>query len=720
MTKPLLLRAALGALVLSSAACTGSHGGWATSTSSSAPGATAAPPPRSGPPPAAPGPSMSTNWDEPLRDPKSASAQPWASRTPFPTEATETVLENQGGIVYAFGGDAGSHLLADVFAYDPTSDAWTPVATLATARAGAAAARLGTKIYVIGGHDGTRALASVEVFDAATGAVSSVASLGTPRNHAAAAIQDGKIYVFGGTPQPTGSIATALSSAEVFDPASGAWSPIASMPEALWGIMGTSAEGLVFLAGGHDASASGRAARATLTTYDPRANVYTRRASAKARRHGGVALPYDGAIYLVGGTYTLLDWQAEPDTGAPRADAQYETSLVERYDIATDSWTTRLTMLTARTFLGGTMANGFAYLAGGHALDLEHGIGDAPKGSGGEANPANGPVPQGTRTFTRAFERFDPLTKTGTSAPLPSNGSGGTLVPGEHDLLLTSSGLTRQYRLSVPQGFTNAQPRPLVLMVHGTSDHMADMDIPGFEVLADRDQVLIAKPQGLVTTGPSHPPIFAYPYPNPIFSLWPFLGVIAPVPGETHVPEYPRYLIGRPATTWEMHDWDPTVNVDFQLMRDVVAAVSSQYDVDQRRIYQFGQSNGALFTSTVGTHHGELYAACVSIAGGDIVNAFANSPQSFHGITGWPRGLGPQGPSPDVVAQSGGRRTPFLFIHGTADTVVPPDGSRWLRNAMIGNGWDENDAQLHLLPNGAHVWWTLHEEIWSFFLAHSL
>jgi predicted peptidase len=165
-----------------------------------------------------------------------------------------------------------------------------------------------------------------------------------------------------------------------------------------------------------------------------------------------------------------------------------------------------------------------------------------------------------------------------------------------------------------------------------------------------------------------------------------------------------------------MHDWDPAVNLDYRFMLDVVADVSAHYDVDRNRIYQWGQSNGALFTGTVGTHHGELYAACVAFAGGDIEEAFASGSAGVGGINAYPRGFGPQGPSPDLVT---GRKTPFLFVHGTGDTVVPPSGSTGLRAKMLGNGWDEGDAQLHLLPNGAHVWWTLHEEAWAFLMAHA-
>ncbi len=628
---------------------------------------------------------------------------------------TEVALENQGGSVYSFGGDSSGAILDEVWRYDPQADTWTLAGRLATRRAGACAVRLGTTIYVMGGHDGTSALASVETFDTRTGVVGSAPALSAPRNHAAAAIEDGKIYVFGGTAQVTSMITSALASAEKLDPAAASWASLHDLPGPRWAQMGTSAAGKIWLAGGHDAGLTGSAAKNELLAYDAATDSYATKAPPRVRRHGGVAFPEGGKIFLVGGTYTILAWQPAPDTTVPPADAEYETSLIEAYEIATDTWTTRSTMLTARTMLGGTMADGFGYLVGGHSLDLAHGVNDVPAGSGGEASFASGPVPLGTRTLTGVLERFDPRTLVSLVAPAGTNGSGGTLQPGEHDITITSSGQSRLYRVYVPAGFTNASPRPLVLVVHGTSDLVAEMDLVRFEEQADRDQVLIVKPQGVVTYGPDHAPIYSYPYPQIILSLWP-LGLV-PVPGETHAPDYPQYLIGGPATTWEMHDWQPDVNLDVRFLLDLIADVGAKWNVDWKRIYQVGQSNGALFTSTAGTHHGELFAACCSIAGGDIVAAFAGTSQGFLGLSGYPRGFGPQGPSPDIVT---GRRTPFLFLHGTGDTIVPPAGSVSLHAGMLQNGWQENDAQIHLLPNGGHVWFTLNEEVWSFFMARSL
>ena len=81
-----------------------------------------------------------------------------------------------------------------------------------------------TAIIVIGGYDGSGYLSSGERYDPVANAWSPIASMGTARNHHAAAVIDGLLYAIGGY---DGS--SALSSGERYDPAANTWSPIASM-----------------------------------------------------------------------------------------------------------------------------------------------------------------------------------------------------------------------------------------------------------------------------------------------------------------------------------------------------------------------------------------------------------------------------------------------------------------------------------------------------------
>ena len=80
-----------------------------------------------------------------------------------------------------------------------------------------------TAIVVIGGDYGGSRLSSGERYDPAADAWSPIASMGTARDSHAAAVIDGLLYAIGGW------AGDSLSSGERYDPAADAWSPIASM-----------------------------------------------------------------------------------------------------------------------------------------------------------------------------------------------------------------------------------------------------------------------------------------------------------------------------------------------------------------------------------------------------------------------------------------------------------------------------------------------------------
>jgi len=102
--------------------------------------------------------------------------------------------------VYAIGGrDSGNNTLSSVEEYDPSTDTWSTVASLSTARYQNAAAEAGGLVYAIGGEDlGNNRLSSVEEYDPSTDTWSTVASLSTARQNLAAAEAGGLVYAIGG------------------------------------------------------------------------------------------------------------------------------------------------------------------------------------------------------------------------------------------------------------------------------------------------------------------------------------------------------------------------------------------------------------------------------------------------------------------------------------------------------------------------------------------
>ena len=129
-----------------------------------------------------------------------------------------------GGRALVVGGFNGSgfHNTAEIF--DAATDTFTPTASpLLTPREGAAVAPLpGGRVLVAGGAtSGSVVLQSAEVFDPATGAFSALPATGNtqlsvPRVAGAAApLPDGRVLITGGS--TTGG--ALLPSAELFDPA---------------------------------------------------------------------------------------------------------------------------------------------------------------------------------------------------------------------------------------------------------------------------------------------------------------------------------------------------------------------------------------------------------------------------------------------------------------------------------------------------------------------
>jgi len=95
-------------------------------------------------------------------------------------------------------------------------------------RCHACAAELDGKIYVIGGCHGNRPLASAEVYDPSTKQWTPMAPLNTSRTSAGIAVHDGKLWVIGGVDGPRGAI---LDSMECYDPLTNTWTSCVSMPE---------------------------------------------------------------------------------------------------------------------------------------------------------------------------------------------------------------------------------------------------------------------------------------------------------------------------------------------------------------------------------------------------------------------------------------------------------------------------------------------------------
>ena len=121
-----------------------------------------------------------------------------------------------GGYLYAIGGFNGTERLKSAERYDPTTNQWSFINSMATIRSDACAVAFQGKIYAIGGFNGEEIHASVEIFDLAYGEWRFGPRLNIARSGVKAVIYHGKIYVIGGYDGNT-----RLKSIEILDPTKG-------------------------------------------------------------------------------------------------------------------------------------------------------------------------------------------------------------------------------------------------------------------------------------------------------------------------------------------------------------------------------------------------------------------------------------------------------------------------------------------------------------------
>ena len=232
----------------------------------------------------------------------------WSTGAAAPDATSEGAGVAHGGLFYSIGGRIlfGTPR-PDIWAYDPTTDAWNAALTpMSTGRTGLAVAVVGNSIYAIGGRtftggpcsgSGFAELASVERYDINTDVWTPVASLPSARSDLAAATVGGKIYVFGGCRGP----GTILADVDVYNPVTNTWSTAPTdMPTARAGMYAVATKGgSVYVIGGWDGVGSGlstneayKVSQDSWTTGLP--PMPTARAETGAVGHGG-------KIYVVGG-----------------------------------------------------------------------------------------------------------------------------------------------------------------------------------------------------------------------------------------------------------------------------------------------------------------------------------------------------------------------------------------------------------------------------------
>ena len=137
-----------------------------------------------------------------------------------------------GQVLVAGGfGSSGDLYLASAELFNPATGSWTPTGNLNTARYRHTATLLPNGQVLVagglGGVVGNSPLASAELFNPATGSWTPTGNLNTPRDrHTATLLPNGRVLVAGGSNNAGGIY---LASAELFNPATGSWTPTGNL-----------------------------------------------------------------------------------------------------------------------------------------------------------------------------------------------------------------------------------------------------------------------------------------------------------------------------------------------------------------------------------------------------------------------------------------------------------------------------------------------------------
>jgi polyhydroxybutyrate depolymerase len=173
---------------------------------------------------------------------------------------------------------------------------------------------------------------------------------------------------------------------------------------------------------------------------------------------------------------------------------------------------------------------------------------------------------------------------------------------------LEHNGITRTYILYVPQGYTGDVAVPLVFNFHGYGSNAEEQYYyADFRTVADRENFLVVLPNGTVFNGNQH---------------WDVGGSIF---------------------------GSGTDDVGFT--EALLDELSSNYNIDNQRVYATGMSNGGYMSFHLACQLPGRFAAIASVTG-----AMTQDSRFFCQVD---------------------RAFPVLQIHGTEDPVVPYDGAFW-------------------------------------------
>jgi len=260
-----------------------------------------------------------------------------------------------------------------------------------------------------------------------------------------------------------------------------------------------------------------------------------------------------------------------------------------------------------------------------------------------------------------------------------------------HFSTIDVNGLTREYILHVPPGY-NGKAVPLVIVLHGATQGAANaQSMSGMSTLGDKENFIAVYPNG---TG-----------------------------------RLPTWNAGNCCGYAQGNNVD-----DVAFLRALIAQLQKSYNIDARRIYVTGISNGAMMSYRAACEMADVVAAVAPVEGAQNLLCKPSSPVSlivFHGTA-------------DRLVPYNGGSTPFQIGPRRADTSVADTVAFWVKengcapaakreatkdvNIDIYSGCkDGTGVALYTILGGHHLWpgmpmsgvdLSATEVMWKFFAQH--
>lgn len=161
-----------------------------------------------------------------------------------------------------------------------------------------------------------------------------------------------------------------------------------------------------------------------------------------------------------------------------------------------------------------------------------------------------------------------------------------SFTTGKNSFTLSLDGVERKYWVHVPSGYTGENKVPMVIFCHGSGqDGEQFYNISGWKEIGDKENILTVFPSSLEYCVMED-------------------GVTSTTTKWNSLPGGFSFCAGQ------------NVKDDVAFMRQMISALEKRYNIDNKRIYMAGFSNGGQFTATCSIQMSDILAAVVSCGGG--------------------------------------------------------------------------------------------------------